>query len=68
MPFKKVNVSALIKERLDADAELKELWDNNQISSQNNVINHNKLKLLLFIKKCSKTIKDISLSIIEKKA
>jgi len=31
MPFKKANVSALIKERLDADAELKEMWDNSRM-------------------------------------
>jgi len=31
MPFKKVNVPTLIKERLDADAELKEMWDNSRM-------------------------------------
>jgi len=31
MPFKKVNVSELIKERLDADTELKEIWDNSRM-------------------------------------
>jgi len=31
MPFKKVNVSTLISERLDADAELKEMWDNSRM-------------------------------------
>ena len=31
MPFKKVNVSALIKERLDADVELKEMWDSSRM-------------------------------------
>jgi len=31
MPFKRVNVSTLINERLDADAELKEMWDNSRM-------------------------------------
>ena len=31
MPFEKVNVSALIKERLDADPELKEMWDSSRM-------------------------------------
>ena len=31
MPFKKVDVSALIKEELDADCELKEMWDNSRM-------------------------------------
>ena len=31
MPFKKVNVSTLVKERLDADIELKEMWDNSRM-------------------------------------
>ena len=31
MPFKKVNISALIKERLDSDAELKEMWDSSRM-------------------------------------
>ena len=31
MPYKKVNVSALIKESLDTDAELNEMWDNSRM-------------------------------------
>ena len=31
MPFKKVNVSTLIEERLDADSELKEMWDSSRM-------------------------------------
>ena len=31
MPFKKVDVSALIQERLDNDAELKEMWDKSRM-------------------------------------
>ena len=31
MPFEKVDVSALIKERFDADAELKEMWDSSRM-------------------------------------
>ena len=31
MPFKKVNVPALIDERLNADSELKEMWDNSRM-------------------------------------
>jgi len=31
MPYKKVNVSALTKEQLDADAELKEMWDSSRM-------------------------------------
>ena len=31
MPFKKVNVSAIIKETLDNDDELRELWDNSRM-------------------------------------
>ena len=31
MPFKKVNVSTLINERLDADDELKEMWNNSRM-------------------------------------
>ena len=31
MPFKKVNVSAIIEETLNTDAELKDLWDNSRM-------------------------------------
>lgn len=31
MPFEKVDVSALIKERLDTDVELKELWESSRM-------------------------------------
>ena len=31
MAFEKVDISALIKEKLDADAELKEMWDNSRM-------------------------------------
>jgi len=31
MPFQKVNVSAVIEETLNADAELQELWDNSRM-------------------------------------
>jgi len=31
MPFKTVYVDKLLKEKLDADSELKELWDNSRV-------------------------------------
>lgn len=31
MPYKKVNVSEILKETLDGDAELRELWDNSRM-------------------------------------
>jgi DNA-binding XRE family transcriptional regulator len=31
MPFEKLDVKAFIKETLDADAELKEMWDNSRM-------------------------------------
>ena len=31
MPFQKVNVSAIIEEKLDGDAELRKLWDNSRM-------------------------------------
>jgi len=31
MPFQKVNVSSVIEETLNADAELQELWDNSRM-------------------------------------
>jgi ribosome-binding protein aMBF1 (putative translation factor) len=31
MPFKKINVPALIEKKLDADTELKEMWDNSRM-------------------------------------
>ncbi len=31
MPFKKVNVSEVLEEKLDKDAEFRELWDNSRM-------------------------------------
>jgi len=31
MPFQKVNISAVIEEAINADAELQELWDNSRM-------------------------------------